>query len=181
MIQPREPSPWLWVLLVFVALAVGTGAGLYFGSKRGEEAKTAEVAEMAKNRKVAEKVAEARIAVAEGDWFQARRIFEEVRELDPENPNALASLPLIDRRLDEARGSLQVVTKPDGARVTVDGVGEFMSPALITRLPFGEHKLVISKDGFESVTKKIMVQSEDPIKLDSITLGQSAGQLEVVS
>lgn len=181
MIQPREPSPWLWVLLVFVALAVGTGAGLYFGSKRGEEAKTAEVAEMAKNRKVAEKVAEARIAVAEGDWFQARRIFEEVRELDPENPNALASLPLIDRRLDEARGSLQVVTKPDGARVTVDGVGEFMSPALITRLPFGEHELVISKDGFESVTKKIMVQSEDPIKLDSITLGQSAGQLEVVS
>ena len=181
MIQPRKPSRWVWVLLILVALAVGTGAGLYVGTKRGENVQSAELAETAKNRKVAEKVAEARIAVAEGDWFQARKIFEEVRELDSENPDALASLPLIDRRLDEARGSLEVLTKPEGAKVTVDGVGEFTSPALIHRLPFGEHEIVISKDGFEPITEKITVDSEDPIKLDLITLARSAGQLEVVS
>lgn len=181
MIHPRRPSRWLWVLLILVALVMGTGAGLFVGIKRSEETKTVERETTAKNRRIAEKVAEARIAVADGDWFRARRIFEEVKELDPENADALASLPLIDRRLDEARGSVNVVTRPEGAKVTIDGVGEFTSPALITRLPFGEHRFEISKDGFEPVVQTVSVQSEEPISLNSITLSRSAGQLEVVS
>lgn len=181
MIKPRRPSRWVWVIVIFIALAIGTGSGLYVGLKKGNREISSEQKETARNRDVAVKIAEAGVAVSEGNWLEARKLFEEVKQLDPENPDARASLPLIDRRLDEARGSLQVISDPPGATVLIEGVGEFVTPALIDRLPLGGHEVTISKEGFESITKTVSVADEDLVVLNEIELSKTAGQLEVVS
>lgn len=180
-IQPRRPSRWIWFFLILFALLIGAGSGLYMGLKKGTEERSVAQEETLRNRSIAQKVADARIAVARGDWIKARTLFREVRDLEPENPDARASLPLIDQRLAEARGSLQVLTDPPGATVSIEGVGQFESPALIGRLPFGEHEVRISKEGFETVTETVKVMNEDPVVLNSVELHRSAGQLEVVS
>jgi len=184
MIQsPKGGAPrWVWILLLVIALLAGTGGGLFIGLKREApviEPVTQEDPKL--HEEIARKLGEARIAVGEGDWLLARSLFEEVRELDPENPDALASLPLIDRRLDEAEGSIVVTTEPPGAEVSIPGAGVFQSPATISGLPLGEHQVTIAMEGYESVERKISISSESPVVMDSIELARSAGQLEVVS
>ena len=130
---------------------------------------------------VAKKVAEARIAVASGDWLAARRLFEEARDLDPDNPDALASLPLINRRLAEARGVITVSTVPEGALVKVGSLKARTSPATFTGVPLGEHEVVVTLDGFDPVTRQVLIDSEEPQTLADIALTRSSGQIEVVS
>lgn len=133
------------------------------------------------DKAVAIKVAEARIAVASGDWLSARRIFEEVRDIDPQNPDAIASLPLIDRRLDEARGTITVSTIPEGATVRLGSMKEQVTPATFVAVPFGEYEVVVTKDGFDPVTRRVVVESETMQSLTGIELSKSSGQIEVAS
>ncbi|MAS94239.1 MAG: hypothetical protein CMO55_13665 [Verrucomicrobiales bacterium] len=181
-IRPRgnRVSPWVWVALVVVSLVIGISGGIFFGARSGGPSEE-EVHKAGVQKEVARKVADARSAVAEGDWFEARRLFVEVRDLDPKNPDALASLPLIDRRLDEARGVIEVETVPEGAEVWMEGYGKKTSPATFVGVPFGEQTLTIRKKGFEPVVRKVEVKTEEPIKVADIKLARSAGRLEVVS
>ena len=180
--DPRAPR-WIWLVLIVVSLVVGTGAGLYVGLKNAPDPGGKEVAsgsELA-DQVVEHKLAEARQAVAEGNWIGARLLFTEVQDVDPDNPVVLASLPLIDRRLDEARGSIEVVTDPPGAEVELEGIGKKRSPYTFTGVPYGSHVLKVSKEGFEPVTETIAVRSEDLFVVPSIDLAASSGQIEVVS
>ena len=102
---------------------------------------------------MARKLAEARSAVSAGNWLEARQLFEAVRELDPENADAMASLPLIDRRLEESRGVVTVTTVPARATVVLGSMRPQVSPATFTGVPFGEHEIVISMEGYETVTR----------------------------
>lgn len=183
MIKPprKRASLWLWVVLVGLALGIGAGGGLWFGLKRSQQAGAEEQVETTRDREIARLLAEARVALAEGGWFEARRIYEQVREIDPDNPEALVSLPIIDRHLDEVKGSLVVATDPTGATVQIPGVGKFVSPTTVTGLPLGEHTVTISMDGFEAVERPITIVDETPISLADVSLKRTAGQLEVVS
>lgn len=172
-----------------LALALGAWGGWRAGSARGEVGpgtvvavagepgeSVAEVDEI-----VSRKVVEARQAVASGDWLGARRLFEEVRDLDPENADALASLPLIQRRLDEARGTVRVDAVPAGAVARLGDLKEQKTSAIFTGVPFGEHELVVTLEGYDPVKRKVLVASEEPILLTGIELARSSGQIEVVS
>jgi formylglycine-generating enzyme required for sulfatase activity len=180
MIQPPRKSSrrWAWLLLVILALALGTGAGLWVGTWQDAEPN----ASSTKTREITEKTEAAREAVEDGDWYEARRLFLEVKELDPENPDALASIPLIDRRLEEVRGSVEIRTEPVGATIRVEGIGEFTSPATIEDLPLGKHRIVISMTGYEEFHENVEIQDDDDkVTFPLISLARSAGQLEVVS
>ncbi|MEM6278940.1 MAG: PEGA domain-containing protein [Verrucomicrobiota bacterium] len=183
MIQHRPPkvSAWVWGLMILIALAIGTGVGVWFGQNPEEETIPESPVAEVDSGEVDRSLDAARAAVNEGDWLEARQKFQEVLQLDAENAAALASLPLIDRRLDEARGSLRVVTEPAGASVVVEGAGEFESPVTIQNLPLGKHRLLIQKNGFERVEKEIDLYEETMLELATIELDRSAGNLEVVS
>tara|TARA_R110002096_G_scaffold23303_10_gene74263 strand:+ start:2509 stop:4548 length:2040 start_codon:yes stop_codon:yes gene_type:complete len=183
MIDPRgrRVPGWVWGLLVVVSLILGTGAGIFVGLKSGENKIDNRQAIEARDQEIGKKIADARQAVGEGDWFEARRLFEEVREIDPQNGDALASLPLIDRRLDEARGGIEVTTNPAGARVVLDGFGEKVSPVTFSGIPYGEYSISIDLEGHEPVTKMVEVSSENVVVLPSVELIKSSGQIEVVS
>ena len=171
---------WLWAVIVLASVGIGAVVGLKV-DRTVEVTDPVVKVDPATEKQIAGKIASAREAVAEGDWLQARSLFEDVRELDPENPDALASLPLIDRRLDEAKGSIEVRTQPIGATVVLEGVGERESPAIFSGIPFGTHKVTVSKKGFEPMSTEIEVTSEDVVSVPEIVLSPSSGGIEVVS
>lgn len=194
--RPRGPKVprWAWALVVVLALAVGAWGGWKAGitsSGGAPEPPSPGPAPVAiaesrsedpsDSEKVTRRIAEAREAVATGDWLTAKRLFEEVRDMDPGNPDALASLPLIERRLDEARGTVRVDASPAGAVVSLGDLKPQPSPAIFTGVPFGEHELRITLAGHDSVTRPVEVKNEEPIVLSGITLARSSGQIEVVS
>jgi len=189
MIRPRRRPPgWVWVVLVVISLGFGAGAGLFVGFRQSNpdsgpatEAESTAETDAARQEKVARTIGEARAAVAEGEWFEARQLFEKVRQMDPDNPDALASLPLIDRRLDEARGAIEVQTAPPGATVEVRGFEQQKTPATIEDVPLGEHEVVVSLDGYETVSRRVEVTGEDTVTVPPIELSPTSGQLEVVS
>lgn len=183
MIHPRKTPTWVWILTIAVALGLGAGAGLWFGKDRDTVVAPSPpaVTDREVPADVSEKVAAARAAVAQGDWLEARRLFEEVEEVDPTNADALASLPLIERRLDEARGSVSIETEPPGATAEVAGFGSFETPATVSGLPLGEHRVTISRPGFETVNENVSVTGEELVSLGPIVLRRVSGKLEVVS
>lgn len=182
---PRVPR-WAWALLVLASLGIGAWAGWRAGATRlPQEASTPPPQEESalgpKRDEVTTRIAEAREAVASGDWLTAHRLFEEVRLLDPENPDARASLPLIERRLAEASGTVRVETQPSGAKVQLGSLEAQTSPAIFTGVPFGDHELVIALEGHDTVKRRVTVKDEKPLTLSGIVLERCSGQIEVVS
>jgi hypothetical protein len=66
------------------------------------------------------------------------------RPRDPEPVAALAA-DTIDS------GQLVVITMPEGARLTVDGIGRGTTPLTIRHLPFGDRQVRITKAGYGAV------------------------------
>jgi len=192
MIRPEGGSRfprWVTLTLIFLALIIGVGAGVYFGvnyngkQDRGSAIVEVENSAEAKERQeeINRQLAEARVAVAEGDWFRARELFQGIKKLEPENADALASLPLIDRHLAAAKGILVVKTMPVGASVKVKGFETRPSPAEFSDIPLGHHVLEISLKGYEPVIREVELKSETEVKLPLISLTKITGKLEVVS
>ena len=192
--RPRVPRN-LWILLLILALIAGVVAGIdtglrYKDSRKakkttvevggGEQSKTTK-SPSETDEEVYRLIASARVAVNEGDWYRARILFNEVLKLEPENPDALASLPLIDRRLNETRGTLVIKTNPPGAEVKVVGFQTKKSPVEFDDVPVGSHSVVISKPGYETVTREVSLAADERLEVPSIPLSKSAGKLEVVS
>lgn len=189
--RPRIPRG-LWILLLILALIGGGIAGYSVGfrfknaqntdQKKEPESVTVEKKKAgADNAEVYRLIATARVAVNEGDWYRAKILFTDVLKIDPENPDALASLPLIERRLNETRGVLVIETNPSGAEVKVVGFKTKVSPAEFSEVPVGSHSVVISKPGFEPVTREISLEPDERLEISDIELSKSAGKLEVVS
>lgn len=69
--------------------------------------------------------------------------------------------------LEISTGTLIVKTEPDGATVFVDAKNYGLTPIEIGDLEIGEHEIVISKDGYAQIIKKIDV-GEEPYTLEEI-------------
>ncbi len=150
-------------------------------SKESDERKETPIQPAAPTPDVAPMIAAAREAVAAGNWLEALRLFKDVHEVDPNNADALASIPLIERRLAEVRGTVRVDTVPAGATVRLGSAPEQKSPAIFTSVPFGDYELSITMDGFDPIIREVEVKGESPIDLAGIILKPSSGQIEVVS
>ena len=190
MIRPGRGSrfpKWAMVLCVLLALGLGLGGGVYFGlrhqAKKDQASANAENSEFAKKTQaeIKRRLAEARIAVGKGDWLRARELFQGIQKLDPDNVEAEASLPLINKHLAAATGTLLVETRPPGASVKVKGFETRPSPAQFTDIPLGHHELEISLKGYQSLSRDVNVNREGEVKVPVIQLSKITGKLEVVS
>jgi cytoskeletal protein RodZ len=67
-------------------------------------------------------------------------------------------------------GELRVQSDPDGAQVTVNGIGWGRTPVTIKYLPMGEKRVRLSKDGYQSAERRIDITAERPIRPLRVTL-----------
>ncbi len=182
----KPPFPrWVWGVLIAIALLVGIGTGVFFGLRYNRAQtvveKTVEPEVAPVNQEVVANLAQATEAIEKGDWKSARGFYQQVLLADPNNAEAKASIPLIERHLKEAKGSLLIRTEPTGAEVRVPGQAAVTSPATLENLPSGPLKVEISLEGFESIVKEIEVVANERTELPPVTLSKSTGKLEVVS
>lgn len=67
-------------------------------------------------------------------------------------------------------GELRVQSDPEGAQVTVNGIGWGRTPVTIKYLPMGEKRVRLSKDGYQSTERRIDITAERPIRPLRVTL-----------
>ncbi|MCC5834052.1 MAG: protein kinase [Opitutales bacterium] len=88
--------------------------------------------------------------------------------------NAAAELEAY--RLEHARGSVRVVTRPEAAVVVINDVEEQTSPATFDDLRLGVFSVHVSKDGYEAWEGEVEVV-EDGLTEVSVELERSKGEL----
>jgi cytoskeletal protein RodZ len=67
-------------------------------------------------------------------------------------------------------GELRVESDPDGAQVTVNGVGWGRTPVTIKYLPMGEKRVRLTRDGYESTEQRIQITPARPLRSLIVTL-----------
>ena len=74
----------------------------------------------------------------------------------------VASAPTVSEEASPAAATELVVrTRPEGARVTVDGIGWGTSPVAIRHLPPGEKRIRVSKAGYASIERVLAVDGRE--------------------
>jgi hypothetical protein len=75
--------------------------------------------------------------------------------------------PTRESSVSAATGSVDVDTRPRGARVTVDGRARGSTPLRVPDLTAGDHRVLVEKDGYRSVTSMVNIVSGEstPLKL----------------
>jgi hypothetical protein len=72
-------------------------------------------------------------------------------------------------------GRVLVRSTPSGARVAVDGKDRGQTPATIRELGRGEHRVRVTRDGYATVDKRIVLSPSQPSQSWSIALAKAAG------
>jgi cytoskeletal protein RodZ len=67
-------------------------------------------------------------------------------------------------------GELLVESDPDGAQVTVNGIGRGRTPVTIKYLPIGEKRVRLTKDGYVSTERRVRISAERPVGALRVTL-----------
>ena len=79
-----------------------------------------------------------------------------------------------DETIDNAgaliEGELLVESDPDGAQVTVNGIGRGRTPVTIKYLPIGEKRVRLTKDGYVSSEQRVRLSAERPVGALRVTL-----------
>lgn len=69
-----------------------------------------------------------------------------------------------------SEGELRVQSEPDGAQVTVNGIGWGRTPVTIKYLPLGEKRVRLTKDGYVSTERRVQISPERTVGTLSVTL-----------
>jgi cytoskeletal protein RodZ len=67
-------------------------------------------------------------------------------------------------------GELRVQSDPDGAHVTVNGIGWGPTPVTIKYLPLGVKRVRLTRDGYVSAERRVQISAERPVGALSVTL-----------
>ena len=95
------------------------------------------------------------------------------------NETPVASTPAAtsgatDEAIDTAavltEGELRVQSEPDGAQVTVNGIGWGRTPVTIKYLPLGEKRVRLTKDGYVSTEQRVQISAERSVGTLTVTL-----------
>jgi cytoskeletal protein RodZ len=76
----------------------------------------------------------------------------------------------IDNAATPTEGELLVQSDPDGAQVTVNGIGWGRTPLTIKYLPIGEKRVRLTKDGYVSTERRVQISAERPVGALRVTL-----------
>jgi formylglycine-generating enzyme required for sulfatase activity len=84
-----------------------------------------------------------------------------------EDVDVVAGRPLrLAKTLAEQAGALEVLTKPAGVKIEVDGVPMGTSPQKLPRLRVGKHKVAVSHDDYQRVERDVTIDYEQLAKLE---------------
>ena len=98
-----------------------------------------------------------------------------------ETVDVLAGQPLqVARTLSELAGSLEIVTKPSGARLELDGVPIGSSPQKLGRVRIGPHRLVVSHPDYQPSERDISVDFDQLARVE-VELAARPGRLVITS
>jgi eukaryotic-like serine/threonine-protein kinase len=79
-------------------------------------------------------------------------------------------------------GRLIVTSNVDGAKISIDGRSDpdWVTPYTIADLPAGEHKVVVSKNGFEDANRSVTVPAgnTEPVRLE---LSSPRGEISIIT
>ena len=70
--------------------------------------------------------------------------------------------------LEPINGALSIKSSPSGATITIDGKDYGQTPRNINSLLIGEHTIVISKEGYESVTESIEIKEDETVDVNTL-------------
>ena len=82
--------------------------------------------------------------------------------------------------LKPAFGSLEVVSEPSGARVSVDGVFRGTTPLMLPEVLSGEHVVKVGREGFHTHTEPVVVRDE-AVERVSTRLVSAIGGMRITS
>ena len=77
-------------------------------------------------------------------------------------------------------GSLEVKTNPPGAAIYLDASSVGISPVKIPDIPAGSHSLTITRDGYSTISKGVIIEKDKTALVDEILIEQT-GNLKVTS
>jgi hypothetical protein len=67
-------------------------------------------------------------------------------------------------------GRLRVTSTPSGARVTINGIGWGQTPVTIDHLPLGAKTVRITRDGYSSMERSVVINGDQPLATLNATL-----------
>jgi TonB family protein len=94
--------------------------------------------------------------------FEAR---QQTASLDPATPEAELTFTL--QRIAPTTGAMDILSTPFGAAVKVDGVTAGVTPVTGHRLKPGEHKVELSRDGYQPYATTVTVEAGKKAKVDA--------------
>ena len=77
-------------------------------------------------------------------------------------------------------GSLEVKTNPQGASIYLDASSVGVSPVKIPGVPVGSHSLTITRDGYSTLSKGVIIEKDKAALVNEILIEQT-GNLKVTS
>jgi cytoskeletal protein RodZ len=81
-------------------------------------------------------------------------------------PQASQAVPAIEEPVAAVPpveyGELTIVTEPAGARVTINGMGRGTTPLTVTRMPFGQHRIRVTLDGYVGQERATQLDAARP-------------------
>lgn len=184
--KPRQSgvSVWGWVV---AALLLGVLIGVLIGERR----QTADIPSPSQttesqnddqmNPVLMKRLAEARVAMAAGQWVESRKLYLGVLAIQPDQMEAKMTLPLIESHIDTAQGRVLVKTNPPGASVKLGDHGARKSPAVFEEVPIGSYVIEITKEGYEKMEHEILVRNNHTEEVGVLDLALQAGSLSVSS
>lgn len=84
----------------------------------------------------------------------------------------------IDLRPEPIYGTLDVNSSPMGANISINGKNYGDTPTTIENLLIGDYDVVLSKEGYESVTKRITIAENAPAEID-VTLKNENSEKQI--
>ncbi len=183
--EPRHTASSIWGWVV-AALLLGVLIGVLVGERRHGEAEAVDAAavvpaELAVSQEVTQRLAQARVEMAAGNWSEARNLYLEVLAKDADQVEAKTTLPLIERHIEVAQGRVVVKTEPEGASVKLGKQGSKKSPAVFAAVPIGSYVIEVSKEGYEKIEHQVRVRENSTADVGVLRLSALAGSLSVSS
>ncbi len=179
--KQNSPNHFLWILITVFALIGGGAIGTWFGKHHPQESSSPATVNSAVTPTLERKLIEARAAIAESQWSRAGDHYRSILKLDPNNEEAKASLPLIEKHLHDANGHLVITSEPAGAKVMIEGREPMLTPVEIKELPAGETEVRIEMSGFKPVVTWVDVLERQTTMLPKVALEKTVGKIELVS
>jgi hypothetical protein len=164
---------WPLVLALVVGIAIGFAGGFFAGSR--EQPSTAAAAPTAAAPAAAAPTAIAPAASLPQPGSELRTQNSELRtqnsELRAQNSRISNQQSAITNLKSPAgEGRLLVRSRPAGARVAVDGKDYGVTPAAVRDLARGAHRVKITRDGFATLERRVVISSARPAQSMTVAL-----------